>query len=62
VIIFFLAFCITIFSENAQKENKAKVGNKTTFFLIDDNFLKQKALDRFAFAWGGVKGFFFEKA
>jgi len=30
---FFLAFYITIFSENAKKENKAKPGNKMTFLF-----------------------------
>jgi len=59
-----LVFCITIFSEKTQKKkNKTKrSGTKRHFHLIDDNFLKQTALDRFTFAWGGAKGFFFEKA
>jgi len=50
-----------------QKKHKRKIrqkrsGMKRHFHLIDDNFLEAKALDRFTFAWGGAKGFFFEKA
>jgi len=62
--LYFLFFCITIFSgKHKRKIRQKKSGTKRHFHLIDDNFLKQKALDRFTFAWGGAKGFFFfEKA
>jgi len=47
------------FSRKTQKEkNKTKKsGTKRHFYLTDDNFLKQKALDKFTFAWGRAKGF-----
>jgi len=55
----FWFFVLPFFLEKTQKKKKRKkVGNEMTFYLIDDNFLKQKALDRFTFAWGWAKGFF----
>jgi len=64
VIVFFWFFCITIFPEKHKKNKreKKKLGTKRHLHLIDDNFLKQNALNRFTFAWGGAKGFFLKKA
>ena len=52
-----LVFCITIFPE--QTQNKNKVGIKTTLFINDGKYQKQKALSKFTFVSGGTKGFFF---
>jgi len=51
----FLVFCITIFSEKAQ--NKIKHGGIKTTFYWWCQFIKQKALHKFAFVSGGTKGF-----
>jgi len=61
VIIFFWFFVLPFFRKKHKRKIKQKSGTKRHFYLIDDNFLKQMALDRFTFAWGGAKGFF-EKA
>lgn len=51
-------FCITIFQEKHKRKRDKTSGTKRHFYFIDDNLLKQKALDKFTFAWGGAKGFF----
>jgi len=59
VIIIFGVFVLPFFKEkHKRKKNKTKKsGTKRHFCLTDDNFLKQKALDKLTFAWGRVKGF-----
>jgi len=62
---FFWFFVLPFFQKNTKEKirQQKRSGTKRHFHLIDDNFfLKQKALDRFTFAWGGAKGFFLEKA
>jgi len=62
VIVFFGFLYYHFFRKLHKRKIKQKSVVKQHFYLIDDNFLKKKALDRFSFAWGGAKGFFFEKA
>jgi len=60
VIIVFFWFLYYHFS---KKSTKGKIRPKSQeqkrhFHLIDNNCLKQRALDNFTFAWGKAKGFF----
>jgi len=52
-------FFVLPFFRKTREIRQKKSGTKRHFYLIGDNFLKQKALDRFTFAWGTTKGFFF---
>ena len=51
----FLVFCITIFPEQAQKEQSR---DHNDLFINDGKYMKQKALHKFTFVSGGTKGFF----
>jgi len=52
----FLVSCITIFPEQAQKEQSRDINN--LFFINDGKYLKQKALHKFTFVSGRTKGHF----
>jgi len=55
----FRFFVLHFFSRKSTNK-KNKVGIKTTFFINDWKYMKQKALHKFTFVSGGTKGFFWK--